>query len=80
MEESTKMSLQCLFCFSTQFELPEEGYQPKPGEQIKCGNCGRMNDYDSLIRVAQRKGREWAEEQVHEVINDFMKQLGKSFK
>ena len=80
MEESTKMSLQCLFCFSTQFELPEEGYKPKSGEQIKCANCGRMNDYDSLIRVVQRIGMAWAEEQAHEVISDFMKQLGKNFK
>jgi hypothetical protein len=80
MEESTIMSLQCLFCFSTQFELPEEGYQPKPGEQIKCANCGKMNDYDSLMRVAKRKGMEWAEEQAKELLDDFAKQIGKIFK
>ncbi len=80
MEESTNMSLRCVFCFSTQFELPKEAYQPQPGEQIKCANCGRMNDYDSLIRVVQRKGKEWAEDQAQEIIDDFTKQIGNIFK
>ncbi len=80
MEEKTQMSLQCLFCCSTQFEVPEEGYHPQPGEQIKCANCGRTNDYDSLMRVVKRKGTEWAEEQAQEVIVDFTKQLKSMFK
>ncbi len=80
MEESTQMSLQCLFCFSTDFVLSEENYQPQPGELIKCANCGRMNDYDSLIRVVQRKGTEWAEEQAQDLMDDFTKQLGNMFK
>jgi hypothetical protein len=79
MEENTQMPLQCLFCFSTQFELPEEDYQPQPGEQIKCANCGRMNDYDSMMRVVQRKGMEWAEEQAQEMLDDFAKQIGNIF-
>ena len=80
MEENTKMSLQCLFCFSTKFELPEENYQPQPGEQIKCANCGRMNDYDSLMRVIQRKGLAWAEEQAQNMMDDFEKQVERMFK
>ncbi|PNU19849.1 hypothetical protein C2E25_10480 [Geothermobacter hydrogeniphilus] len=80
MEESTQLSLQCFFCFSTQFVLPEENYQPRQGELIQCDNCGRWNDYDSLIRVAQRKGQEWVEEQAQVLMNDFAKQLGKMFK
>ena len=77
MEEKPQMSLQCLFCCSPQFELPEEGYQPQPGEQIKCANCERMNDYDSLVRVVKRKGKEWAEEQAQELVDDVTKQLKK---
>jgi hypothetical protein len=80
MEESTQVALQCFFCFSTQFALPEEDYQPKSGELIQCGNCGRWNDYDSLIRVVHRKGQEWAEEQTQALMDDFAKQLGKLFK
>jgi len=80
MDEKTQMSLQCLFCRSTQFEIPEEGYQPQSGEQIKCANCGRMNDYDSLMRVVQRKGKEWVEEQAQELVDDFTKELKKIFK
>ena len=80
MEEGTQLSLQCFFCFSTQFVLPEENYQPQSGELIQCGNCGRWNDYDSLIRVVQRKGFEWTEEQAQELMDNFAKQLGKLFK
>lgn len=80
MEETTQVSLQCFFCFSTQFVLPEEDYQPQPGELIQCGNCGRWNDYDSLVRVVRRKGHEWVEEQAQALMNDFAKQLGKMFK
>lgn len=80
MEEKIQMPLKCLFCFSTQFETPEEGYQPQSGEQIKCANCGRLNDYDSLMRVVQRKGKEWAEEQAQGLVDDFTKELKKMFK
>ncbi len=80
MEESENVSLICFFCFSTQFVLPEENYQPQSGELIECANCGRLNDYDSLVRVVQRKAEEWAEEQMQTAINDFTKQLEKMFK
>ena len=80
MEENTEMSVQCLFCFSTQFELPEENYQPQPGEQIQCANCGRMNDYDSLMRVIKKKGLAWAEEQAQVLMDDFEKQVEGMFR
>lgn len=80
MEESKNVPLKCFFCFSTQFVLPEENYQPQSGELVECANCGKLNDYDSLVRVVQRKAKEWAEEQMQAVIDDFKKQLGKIFK
>lgn len=80
MEKSTHISLQCLFCFSEKFVLPEENYTPQSGELIQCSNCERMNDYDSLIRVFQKKGNEFAEAQAKELIDDFSKQVGKIFK
>ncbi len=77
MEEKTELQLHCLFCFSTNFVLPDEGYQPKSGELVKCSNCGRMNDYDSLMRIAKKKGKEWAEEQAKKLMKDFKKQMNK---
>ena len=47
MDTKTTIKLKCIFCGSQNFELLEEGYQPKHGEQILCSNCGRTNDYDS---------------------------------
>ncbi|PLX67088.1 MAG: hypothetical protein C0603_10525 [Denitrovibrio sp.] len=80
MEESTKVSLQCFFCFSDQFVLPDEGKAILSGDLVECANCGRLNDYDSLMRVAKRKGIEWVEEQVQEMVDDFTKQLKNVFK
>ena len=61
-------------------DLPEEGYQPKHGEQILCSNCGRTNDYDSLVKVAKKQATKWAEEQVQKELDDFAKKIGKMFK
>lgn len=80
MEEKTQILLRCLFCFSKQFVLPEEDYKPQSGELIQCANCGRMNDYDSLMRVAQRKEKEWVEGHVQKLMRDFNNQLKKVFK
>lgn len=80
MEEKTTIQLHCFFCGSTQFALPNKNYQPKAGEQIKCSNCGRTNDYDSLMRVAKSKATKWAKEQAQKKMDDFAKQIGKIFK
>jgi len=44
-------------------------------EMICHDNCGRLNDYDSLMRIAKRKGKEWAEKQANELIEKEMKKL-----
>jgi NAD-dependent SIR2 family protein deacetylase len=80
MDDSTKLTLQCFFCKSSSFVLPSENYQPKSGEQIQCANCGRTNDYDSLMRVAKRKAVEWGEELVQKELDKFTKTLGRMFR
>ena len=80
MDTETTIKLECIFCGSQSFELPEEGYQPKHGEQILCSNCGRTNDYDSLVKVAKKQASKWAEEQVQKELDDFAKKIGKMFK
>lgn len=80
MEEKTRIQLHCFFCGATKFDLPSEDYQPKSGEQIRCSNCGRTNDYDSLMRVAKNKAKKWAEEQAQKEIDEFTKKIGKIFK
>ncbi len=80
MEEKYTLNMQCLFCKSEKFELPEEDYQPSSGEMLKCGNCGRLNDYDSLMRVANLKATELVEKEVKKEIDKFSKQLEKMFK
>ncbi|MBR0318339.1 MAG: hypothetical protein IJQ86_03520 [Spirochaetia bacterium] len=78
--EEKKIELKCVFCSSTRFELPSEDYKPSPGEQIKCANCGRTNDYDSLIRVAKKRAEEWAKQQLKAEFDKLTKDLKRLFK
>lgn len=76
MDEQTKINLKCLFCFSEKFELPDSNYQPQSGEMLKCANCGKLNDYDSMMRIVKRKGVEWAKSQAEDLIKKTLKKSG----
>lgn len=73
MKENYSIKMQCLFCKSEQFELPNKDYQPSDGEMVKCANCGKLNDYTSMFRVAKEKGIEVVREEVK-------KELKRAFK
>lgn len=77
MEQKRTIKLKCVFCQSTNFDVPYEGYEPKVGEQIKCANCGRSNDYDSLTRLAEKEaieiGRQIAETEVKKMLKRVFK-------
>lgn len=49
------ISLRCVFCQSTSFKVPHEGYQPQPGEMLVCGNCGRESLYDAMLDVLREE-------------------------
>ncbi len=75
MDEKKTIKARCFFCFSTDFILPHDDYQVQPGEMIQCSNCERLNDYDSLMRVAKRKGEEWAKELAEKMVKDALGKL-----
>lgn len=77
MGKSVKITMKCIFCKSTQFDVPYEGYEPKSGEQIKCANCGQSNDYDSLVKLARNEGVEIARDFAE---NELKKMLKRVFK
>ena len=80
MEHETTTELKCLFCTSTQFEIPEENYEPKSGDMLKCANCGRLNDYDSMMRVVSKEAEVWGEKVAGDLVKDLEKELKKAFK
>lgn len=80
MEHETTTELKCLFCTSTQFELPSENYEPQSGDMLKCANCGRLNDYDSMMRIAKKAAAARGEKIAKNIINDFEKELKKVIK
>ena len=73
MKENYSIKIQCLFCKSEQFELPEENYQPSYGEMIKCANCGKLNDCESMCNVAKEKGIDMVKEEVEKTIKNTFK-------
>ena len=80
MEEKRTIPLRCIFCKSASFDVPYDGYEPKPGEQIKCVNCGRSNDYSSLLSLACKEGEKIAKEIIDGKIKEFQKNVRKMFK
>ncbi len=61
MNAEKEIKMKCLFCFSTDFVVPHDNYQPQQGEMVKCANCGKLNDFDSMMRVVEREAEEIAD-------------------
>lgn len=80
MDQRTKINIECIFCNSTKFDIPEKNYKPKQGEVIKCGNCGKFNDFSALEKVAHVKGEEWAKNQAKKLLGDAIRKINKNFK
>lgn len=74
-----KIKMTCLFCKSDQFEI-EEGRQYKSGDMIKCSNCGKLNDYESMLEVTKEKAMDIAKEEAKKIIDKTAKDLKKTFK
>lgn len=47
-----EMKLECIFCHATDFVLPHKNYVPEESKAVKCANCGELNDFSSLKKVA----------------------------
>jgi predicted nucleic acid-binding OB-fold protein len=73
-----EIPMECLFC-SAVLTAPSD-YEPKSGDQIKCQNCGRTNDYDSLMAVAKEKVEQMAKKVVDDKFEKFAKDFNKMFK
>ena len=76
MKDNYSVKLQCVFCGSENFSLPSKRYRPKEGEQIKCANCGRLNDFDSLHQIAMKRGIDMAKKDINDEIKKMLKKAG----
>lgn len=72
--------LKCIFCNSEMFELPYDGYQPQEDEMIKCSNCGRLNDYSSIKKLATDSAVEQIKEDIHKELKKMFNKNGFKFK
>lgn len=81
MEELREtISLYCVFCCSKEFAVPYKGYSPHHGSLVVCANCGRENDFTSLMLVAKAKAMNMATAYANEVIQGFKKELQNAFR
>lgn len=75
MDSEFRITVLCLFC---QEPLQaDENAEFESGDMIKCGSCGELNDYDSLIGVAKEMGIEKVKSQVEDELRKTMKKLFK---
>lgn len=75
MDSEFTITALCLFCQAPLHS--EENAEFKSGDMIKCGSCGELNDYDSVIEVAKEKGIEKVKSQVEAELEKTMKKLFK---
>lgn len=81
MDNESTLNMYCFFCKSTNsFVLPNEYYIPQSGDQILCANCGKTNDYDSLVRVLDENVEKLMEKKFNCEIDKFTKGWDKLFK
>jgi hypothetical protein len=64
MDQKKQIKLECIFCGSSNFEVPYQGYQPKENENIKCSNCNQLNIYEDLLEIAKEKGYKEVKEDI----------------
>lgn len=79
MEKKYQVNIKCIFCDSTEFKIPYEGYQPEEGEMVECANCGKLNDFSSIrdFNVKETieeeiapEATEWAKEELKKIFKN----------
>ena len=76
MKDKFEIKLKCVFCGSTIFELPSNDYHPKEGELIKCGNCGRLDDFTSLRNLTIKQSEKLIKKELEKEIKNIFKKSG----
>ena len=77
MEKDIK--LKCVYCLSSSFEVPYEGYKPQSDEMITCGSCGKENDVERLRENTIEEGRNELKNHARDLAREFLtKSLGKN--
>ena len=70
MVKTKEMKLECIFCGLSNFEIPHKDYVPKENENIKCGNCGKLNIYDDLFKIVKEKAVNEFKEDIEKYLKD----------
>ena len=68
-----KVLLKCVFCKNNLTYNPENPY--KKGDMIKCTKCGRMNDYNSLMKVAINSNKLVIKKEIEKELRKSLKKL-----
>ena len=75
MDDKFSIDVLCLFCNTTLQE--DKNVTHNSGDLIKCHSCGELNDYDSVINIAQEKGVEIVNKQIEDELQKMTKNLFK---
>ncbi len=77
MVKTKEMKLECIFCGSSNFQIPHKDYVPKENENIKCGNCAKLNIYDDLLKIVKEKAVNEFKVDIEKYIKDKFKKFKK---
>ncbi len=67
------ISLKCLFCGLT-LDVDEKIVDNiKSGDQVKCNHCNELNDFDSMVKVAEEEALKLTEEAIKNSLGKFFK-------
>ena len=67
------VSLKCLFC-GLELKVEEKiATTIKRGDQIKCNHCSELNDFDSMVKVAEEEALKIVELAVEKELDDMFK-------
>ena len=75
MDKTKTISLECIFCHSTNFELPTEDYHPSEDENIKCADCGKLNIFADLKKIVKESGIELMTEEIKKELSKSLKKI-----
>lgn len=68
------VSLKCLFCGLIIDDVEEkEALNLKSENLLKCNHCSELNDFDSMVKVAEQEALKLTEEAIKKSVGNFFK-------
>lgn len=72
MTKTFQITLKCAACGSTNFE-DSDGFKLEKCSKIKCTRCGRVNNYNDLMKHVNKEAEKIAVKEAEKLIKNIFK-------